>query len=145
MRVGSPWGYGYSIDVIPEEYVVVEHKNCPNAKRGDVPSEVAEGICVLRISKEQSKRFEAAIEPFKRRAIPLESYSFDDPDLRPDGKPCRQNWTDAESITFFWTGTDGGKMASYYAGCDPDEFKTFYESARAVSDTLPVQQIIKKD
>src|SRR5688500_4786021 len=62
VRVGGTWGKGYSINVFPGDYVVVEHESCPAAKRPGVPEEAAEGLCVVRITQEQSERFEMAMK-----------------------------------------------------------------------------------
>lgn len=144
MRVGSIWGDGYSVDVAPEEYAVVEHRNCPAAKGSGHP-DIESGLCVLRITKEQSDRFEAAMERFKRNAVPLQTISAEDWPDRPDGKPCRNKVTDSELISLTWHSTEGSKIAAFYAGCDPQEYGEFYKSVLAVTDVLPVQQIIAKD
>lgn len=143
VHVGSIWGDGYSVDVVPEDYVVVEHRNCPNAKEANVPSDSADGFCVVRITKEQSTRFETAMERFKKNSIPLESFSFEAPYVRPDGKPCKSQWTDHRVINLLWTGTEGVKIATFYEGCDRDEFEAFYKSVLAVTDPLPIKQIIE--
>ena len=122
---------------------MVEHKNCPGAKE-TAPTDDARGICVLRITKEQSDRFERAMAPFKRYGVPLESISMEDPWVRPDGKPCRNNVLDTTLVTLTWTGTEGIKIASFYTGCDQPEFASLYKSALAVTDPLPIQQIIGK-
>jgi hypothetical protein len=143
--VGSIWGGGYSVEVRPQDYVVVGHASCPDAKDTRFPEDPmfpAEGLCVLRITKEQSDRFEAAMEPFKRHAVPMESYSFDSPQPRPDGKPCKNEVTDSTLVNLLWTGTEGVKIATFYFGCDREEFRDFYESVLAVTDPLPIQQII---
>ncbi len=142
VSVGSIWGGGYSIDVAPEEYVVVEHANCPDAKDVRATKREAKGLCVVRITAEQSARFEAAMKRFKRNAVPLQSFSVDSPFARPDGKPCKNEVTDSTLITLQWAGTEGAKIASFYTGCDQDELGQFYRSALAVTDALPIQQII---
>jgi hypothetical protein len=144
MYVGSAWGGGYSVHVSPEEYVVVEHANCPEAKESGAHAGAAKGLCVLRITREQSDRFEAALEPFKRNAVPLQSYSVTDPYVRPDGQSFKKEATDSTIITFQWTGTQGAKIANFYTGCDEREFGDFYKSVLAVTDLLPIQQIIGK-
>ena len=143
VQVGSIWGGGYSVDVSPEEYVVVEHESCPDAKASG-PVEGAKGLCVIRISKEQSDRFMEAMARFKNHAVPLQTFSLDDPYLRPDGKPCRNDTTDLRLISLQWTGTDGVKIATFYEGCDQEELKDYYKSVLAVTDALPIQQIIGK-
>ena len=144
VRVGSIWGGGYTVDVTPQEYVVVEHSNCPDAKTRAVAGDRPKGLCAIRITKEQSDRFEAAMGRFKRYAVPLESISLEDPWVRPDRKPCKNQVTDSTLITLTWTGTEGIKIASFYTGCDEKEFANFYRSALAVTDPLPIQQIIGK-
>ena len=84
------------------------------------------------------------MERFKRNAIPLESFSFTDPYLRPDGKACKSQWTDATLISLLWTGTDGVRIATFYTGCDSEEFDSFYKSVLVVTDPLPICQIIDK-
>lgn len=143
VRVGGTWQDGYSVNVAPHEYVIVEHENCPDAKElGPIGGA---GLCVLRITKEQSERFEAAMERFKRHARPLESYSFEDQDVRPDGKPCKSQVTDATQIGLLWTGTEGAKVATFYTGCDQEEFDSFYKSVLAVTDPLPIKHIIGEE
>ena len=144
ITVGGTWIPGYSVDVVPEEYALVEHVKCPEAKDSRVPKDVARGICVFRISKAQSRAVEAAMEPYKRFAVPLQSVSLEDPWTRPDGKACRHQTTDATLITLTWTGTEGVKLARFYTGCDFEEFESFYKSALAVTDPLPIQQVIGK-
>ena len=144
VRVGSIWGHGYGVDVVPDNYAVVEHVNCPEAKRSGVPADAAEGLCAVRLTEDQSNRFAAAVERFKRYAIPLQSFSFDDPWTRPGGKPCKNQVTDSTLISMTWSGTDGAKMATFYTGCDREELAAFYKSALAVTDSLPIQQIIGK-
>jgi hypothetical protein len=140
--VGSIWGHGYSVDVSPDEYVVVEHDNCPEAKDPHSFDHPAPGLCIVRITKEQSDRFEAAMARFKRNAVPLESYSVTDFSRRPDGKPCRDRTTDMANISLIWTRTDGTDIAAFDTGCDREEFDSFYKSVLAVTDPLPIQQII---
>ena len=144
LRVGSIWGNGYTVDVVPEQYVVVEHRNCPGAKGAGNP-DIASGLCVLRITEEQSNRFEAAMERFKQHAVPLQTISVEDWPPRPDGKPCRNDITDSTLISLTWNSTEGARMASFYTGCDSEEFEGFYKSVLAVTDALPIQQIIDKD
>jgi hypothetical protein len=144
-RVGNIWGSGYTVRVFPEEYLLLEHKKCPEAKRkigGDDPD--AEGICVIRIDKGQSERFEGAMAPFRRYAVPLNSYSLDAPDKRPDGKPCRSNITDQDLVSLIWTGTQGSQIATFYTGCDQQEFAGFYDAFRHVTDGLPIEAMIAK-
>jgi hypothetical protein len=143
--VGSIWGDGYSVDVVPESYAVVEHSNCPLAKEAPPPTGPASGLCALRITKEQSDRFEAGMERFKRYAVPLQNFSLEDSHRRPDGKGCRNEGTDSAWVTLTWTGTEGAKIASFYLGCDYEEFEQFYNSVLSVTDPLPVQQIIAED
>jgi hypothetical protein len=140
--VGGTWNDGYSVYVSPEEYAVVEHAKCANAKETGPTAGPPKGLCVLRPTKDQSDRFVAAMERFKRYAVPLQSYSVDNPFVRPDGKPCKNEVTDSTIITLMWTGTEGAKVASFYTGCDREEFNSFYKSALAVTDPLPIQQII---
>jgi hypothetical protein len=142
--VGGTWKNGYSVYVSPEEFLVIEHANCPEAKQTGPSAGQPKGLCVLRVTKEQSDRFEEALKPFKRSAVPLQSYSVEDPFVRPDGKPCKNEVTDSTIITFMWTSASGVKIANFYTGCDADEFGTFYKSALAVTDQLPIQQIIGK-
>lgn len=143
-HVGGIWGGGFSVNVAPEEYAVVEHSNCRTAKERALDAEEPKGLCVVRISKEQSDRFEAAMERFKRNAVPLQSYSVEDPFVRPDGKPCRNRVTDSTIMTLMWSGTEGVRIANFYTGCDPEEFDNFYRSVLAITDTLPIDQIIGK-
>ncbi|MGI8931531.1 MAG: hypothetical protein ACR2FK_04000 [Sphingomicrobium sp.] len=144
IRVGGTWIGGYSVDVAPEEYVVVEHANCPDGKEERPIHESTRGLCVLRLAKEKSDRFEAAMERFKSSAVPLETYSVNGPDVRPDGKPCRNKATDAAWISLQWAGTEGAKIATFDTGCVSEEFEEFYKSVLAVTDPLPIQQIIDK-
>lgn len=144
VRVGGTWIDGYSVEVVPQEYAIVEHKKCRDAKDPNAPRDTARGICVIRITKEQSSRFEAAMQPFKRYAVPLESVSMESPWLRPDGKPCRSNVLDTTLVSLTWTGTEGVRIANFYVGCDEKEFASFYKSALGVTDPLPIQQIIAK-
>ena len=139
--VGGTWNSGYSVDVVPENYAVVEHPSCPNAKDLRYRDK---GICVVRITKEQSDKFVAAMERFKKNATPLQKYSFDDPHVRPDNKPCKNLATDATSIWLQWIGTEGARYAHFYLGCDYEEFGDFYNSALSVTDALPIQGIIKE-
>lgn len=143
--VGDIWEGGYSVDVVPGEYAVIEHKKCPDEKEAATPSSQGRGLCVIRITEDQSRRFETAMSRFKARARPLETISLDDKDLRPDGKPCRLNATDQRMISLFWTGTDGVRMASFYEGCDQDEFKDYYRSVLSVTDALPMKGIFSND
>jgi len=123
---------------------MVEHKNCPDAKEARSTKDDALGICVFRITKEQSDQFEKAMAPFKRYAVPLQSVSMEDPWVRPDGKPCKSNVLDTTLVTLTWTGTEGIKIASFYTGCDESEFAGFYKSVLAVTNELPIKQIIQK-
>jgi hypothetical protein len=84
------------------------------------------------------------MDRFKRNAVPLQSISMEDAWVRPDGKPCKNDVLDSTLISLTWTGTEGVKIASFYTGCDADEFADFYKSALAVTDALPIQQIISK-
>jgi hypothetical protein len=142
VRVGSIWGGGYTVDVVPDDYVVVEHQNCPDAKNPRAPNAEAKGLCVFRLTSAQSRRFEKAMSAFKRYAVPLQSVSLDDPWVRPDGKPCKHTVTDSRLITLTWTGSDGAKLATFYTGCDGDELGPFYRSALGVTDALPIGQLI---
>jgi len=108
-----------------------------------VPADRAEGICVVRITKEQSNRFEAAMERFKTNGVRLESVALEDPYLRPDGKPCKQEVTDAKIVTLLWTGSEG-KIATFYLGCDYEEYEGFYSSVLGVTDALPIKDIIRE-
>jgi hypothetical protein len=144
VSIGGTWGHGYAVDVVPNNYAVVEHVACPEAKRPEVPTDDADGLCIVRITKDQSKRFEAAMDRFERYAKPLQNFSFEDPWTRPNGKPCKSQVTDATIISMEWTGTQGAKIATFYTGCDPEELAAFYNSALAVTDSLPIQQIIGK-
>ena len=144
VRVGSIWGDGYTVDVAPEQYVVVEHRNCPSAKESGHP-DIARGLCVIRITKEQSQRFEAAMARFKRTAVPLSTVSVEDWPDRPDGKPCRNSVTDSTLISLTWESTEGAKIAAFYTGCDQQEFENFYSSVLAVTNPLPIKQIIEED
>ena len=103
VRVGGTWISGYSVEVAPQEYVMVEHKNCPDAKEARSTKDDALGICVFGITKEQSDQFEKAMAPFKRYAVPLQSVSMEDPWVRPDGKPCKSNVLDTTLVTLTWT------------------------------------------
>ena len=143
--VGSIWGGGYSVYVDLEEFALVEHASCPDAKEVGPADRTSNGLCVVRLTKDQSDRFEAAMERFKANAVPLESFSVEDPFVRPDGKPCQNEVTDSMLISLLWTGTKGVKIATFYTGCDRDKFQSFYESALAVTDPLPIQHIIDKD
>ena len=143
VTVGGTWATPYSVHVVPEKYAIVENRSCPNAKEPGLPQDRAEGICVVRITKEQSSRFEARMERYKRNAKPLESFSFEDPDLRPDGKPCENEVTDSKIVSLFWTGSEG-RIATFYFGCDHEEFKGFYNAVLAVTDPLPIQGLIKE-
>ena len=145
-RIGSIWGFGYTVRVLPIEYLVLEHENCPEAKKriGSAPERDAQGICVIRINQQQSDRFEAAMDQFKNFSVPLSSYSLEDPYRRPDGQPCRNEVTDQQVISLIWTSTNGTRIATFYAGCDPKELAGFYESLRHVTDSLPIQGILAK-
>lgn len=145
-RMGNIWGSGYAVRVFPDEYLVLEHKNCPGAKRdvGDHPDPNGEGICVIRLNQQQSDRFEMAMRPYRRYATPLSLFSLEDPDRRPDGKPCRDRVTDSDLISLIWTSTEGSQIATFYDGCDPKEYAAFYKSLHHVSDTLPIQGILAK-
>ena len=144
LRIGNIWGNGYTVRVFPDDYLLLEHKNCREAKRkiGDRPDPTAEGICVIRIDQVQSARFEAAMKPYLRYAVPLTSFSLDDLDRRPDGKACRNYTYDVDLITLIWTTTQGSNIAHFYTGCDRDEFAKFYGALRRVSDPLPIQGIV---
>ena len=84
------------------------------------------------------------MDRFKTYAKPLQDFSFDDRDVRPDGKPCKNYVFDTTGVALTWTGTDGIKLANFYAGCDEKEFGEFYKSVLRVTDPLPIQQIIGK-
>ncbi|MEO6359310.1 MAG: hypothetical protein ABIO43_01890 [Sphingomicrobium sp.] len=143
VQVGSGWGGGYSVDVVPAEYAVIEHANCPNAKEtAAIPQHLLNGLCVARINREQSSRFEAAMDQFRGRAVPLQSFLLENQEVRPDGKPCRIRATDSTDVSLVWSGTEGVKIATFYLGCDTDEFGAFYKSLLAVTDPLPIQHII---
>ena len=77
-------------------------------------------------------------------AVPLESYSLEDPALRPDGKPCKGVATDSATVMLMWTSTEGVKIAWYDLGCDYKEFENFYKSLLLVTAPLPIHQIIKE-
>jgi len=79
---------------------------------------------------------------YKRYSVPAEAFKIDGPNVRPDGKHCTNMVTDQSLITLMWSGSDGVRIASFYEGCDPREFEPFYKSVLAVSDPLPIQQII---
>ena len=145
VHVGGTWNRGYSVDVDPEQFALVESERCPNAKEAAPPEETSKGLCVVRITKDQSDRFAAAMERFKANAVPLETFSFEDPWIRPDGKPCQNEVTDSTMVSLLWTGTKGVKIATFYMGCDRDQFQSFYKSALAVTDPLPIQHIIGSD
>ena len=145
LRIGNIWGSGYTVRVFPEEYALLEHKNCPDAKRQIGREDAsAYGICVTRIDKQESDRFEAAMAPFRRYAVPLSSFSLSDPDKRPDGKPCRSNVTDQDLVSLIWTGTQGSQIATFYTGCDQEEFAGFYDSFQHITDGLPIKPILAK-
>ena len=145
LRIGNIWGSGYTVRVFPEEYALLEHKNCPGAKRkisgGDVD---ATGVCVIRLDKQESDAFEAAMAPYHRYAVPVSAYSLDDPDKRPDGKACHRNVTDQDLVSLVWTGTQGSQIATFYTGCDQEEFVGFYGAFRHIADRLPIRAIIGK-
>jgi hypothetical protein len=124
--------------------VIVEHKNCSEAKRqiGGKADPKSEGVCVVRVNRQQSEQFEAATRPYLRYAVPLSSYSMENPDRRPDGKACRVETTDQDVISLIWTSAEGTKIAPFYTGCDKDEFAKFYAALRRVSETLPIQRIL---
>jgi len=144
VRVGNIWGSGYSVRVFPEEYVVLESRRCPDAKRkSDDDDRNAEGICVLRVDKSQSDKFDAALAPFRRYALPLSSFSLDEAGIkRPDGARCRSNVTDQDLISLVWTGTQGAQIATFYTGCDQQEFAAFYDKLSHVTDSLPTRAIL---
>jgi len=98
----------------------------------------------VRITKEQSDRFEAGMARFKGNSVPLQTYSSSDPFVRPDGKACKNVATDSTIITLMWSDTEGTRIANFSEGCDPEEFDGFYKSVLAVTDELPIQQIIRK-
>ena len=143
-NLGSIWGGGYHVRVLPGEYFVLEHKNCSQAKReiGGSPDPKSEGLCIIRLNQRVSDQFETAMRPYRKYAMPLASYSFGKPDRRPDGKPCRNEVTDQQMSTLIWTSTEESQIATFYAGCDPAEYASFYESLRHVTDSLPIQGIL---
>ena len=142
--VGGTWAAGYSVHVSPEEYALVEAESCPTAKEAGPIGAKLNGLCVVRITKEQSDRFQAAMMPFKRNAIPLESFSFEDPYVRPDGRLCKKKVTDSRTISLLWSSTEGVQIATYYLGCDYEEFENFYKSLLSVTAPLPIQHIINE-
>ena len=144
VRVGSIWGGGYSVQVFPDEYAVVEHGSCPVAKELRPLDRRPKGLCVVRLTRSQSEKFEAAMGKFKQSAVPLQAIAVDDPWVRPDLKPCKSEATDSTVITLTWTGTNGVKMATFYMGCDQEELADFYKSALAITDALPIQDIIRE-
>jgi hypothetical protein len=146
LRVGNTWGFGYDVRLFPDEYVIVEDKSCEAGKRevDGKPDPKGEGICVIRVNQQQSDRFEAAMRPFRRYAIPLSSFSIEDPVRRPDGKPCREYTTDADGISLTWTGTEGSQIATFYDGCDSKEYAALYESLHHLADALPIQAVLPK-
>jgi len=145
MSVGSIWGGGFALDVVPEEYAVIENEKCPLAKEAGRAGNASKGFCVVRITKAQSQRFEQEMERYRSIAVPLEKYKFGDAYARPDGKRCRNTVTDSTSVLLMWTGTEGVRVAEFYLGCDPDELSNFYKQLLSITDALPIQNIIKED
>ena len=144
VSVGGTWAAGYSVHVSPEEYALVEAESCPNAKEAGPIGAKLDGLCVVRITKEQSDRFQLAMTRFKRNVVPLETYSFEAPYVRPDGKSCKNEVTDSTIVSLVWTSTEGLKIATYYLGCDYEEFGNFYKSLLSVTAPLPIQHIINE-
>jgi hypothetical protein len=145
-RLGNIWGFGYDVRLFPDEYVIVEDKNCGEAKEEieGKPDPKGEGICVVRVNQQQSDRFEAAMRPYRRYAIPLSSFSVEDPIPRPDGKRCRYYSTDMDGISLIWTGTEGSQIAVFYDGCDSKEYATLYDTLHHLTDALPIQAVLPK-
>jgi hypothetical protein len=134
---GGTWNKPFSADVSWNGYVVVRSPDCRSEKDPRTTGQDAEGICVARITDDDFKRIEGAVEPFRRSAIPLSSYRVDAGASRPDGKPCRDRAIDLPLISFTWTRTDGSEIASFDTGCDVAEFRNLYRAALALRRLLP--------
>lgn len=143
----SIWGGGYTVRVFPDEYLVLEDRNCTDAKQtiGGRSASSDLGLCTIRLDHAHSERFESAMRPYRRYAAPLSSYSPDQPVRRPDGKPCRVHLTDSTYVDLIWITTEGAEMAIFYRGCDPKEFGAFYKALDHVTDALPIHGFIAED
>jgi hypothetical protein len=114
------------------------NRDCPSNKEPSIPANDARGICVTRITDQQFKRIEAALEPFRKSAIPLASFAVGGNNLRPDRQPCRNRTFDAAQVSFTWVRTDGSEIAMFDTGCDDQEFHDLYRSALDVKNMIPL-------
>ena len=143
-RKHGTWGEPITVRAFPDEYLVLEHQRCRREDTADATRSGLPGYCVFKIDDSQTNALEKAMEPFRKYAVPLGSFSMANPPATPDGKPCPKAF-DFPLYSLTWTTTRGTRIATFDSGCRAKENPQFYRNLDAITDTLPLKEILASD
>ena len=140
-RQHGTWGDPVTVRVFLEEYLVLDHPQCAHPRSAQKNKIRSPAYCVIKINQGQSKAIEKAMEPFRKYAVPLDTFSLDGEPTSPDGKPCPMAF-DFPLYSLMWTTTRGSRIATFDSGCRSKENPQFYRDLEAIKDILPIKEIV---